>query len=496
MQTELNEKIKNFFQLPIEKFTDEEIKRNFDKNTKNEYGNLLHAVVQNKFDENKVLKFISLLLENGYNVNYKGEVTGYNFIQLALYGYTDDEDEEDYSYSQAFILKLINIAKKYDLDVNTKDNDGDSIIHTAIASEVYDGDVLPILDALGEHFDLTCRDNTGHNLQEAFDLYKEEAYRTNKVWFNRLQEEEKELKKRLKTSEFEEEKTKPPITEGKTKIDTLTKKSVPENFALEDIKKQEENVQEKLEEIINNIDVEYLIKNKTHIFSLKNQLKAILDKKSALTKEKNEFENIWKKYNELFKKVFSMEINKLHKQNDFEKLISLIKILEEYQFTEEQDLINEVIEEYKRKVEELTNKIKTELTLDTKKDMVSKISKLRDNDVQKLSTLLETFSNQLLTLIMEINKQIDLFGQIKIPYEDVDYSVLTNGELKVILAQNKKSILEKKEEILKEHQQKLESCIQEILTLEDTGVFENDELWNMIKSSTSKEVKVKKRHYS
>ena len=37
MQTELNEKIKNFFQLPIEKFTDEEIKRNFDKNTKNEY---------------------------------------------------------------------------------------------------------------------------------------------------------------------------------------------------------------------------------------------------------------------------------------------------------------------------------------------------------------------------------------------------------------------------------------------------------------------------
>lgn len=128
--------------------------------------------------------------------------------------------------------------------------------------------------------------------------------------------------------------------------------------------------------------------------------------------------------------------------------------------------------------------------------MVSKISKLRDNDVQKLSTLLETFSNQLLTLIMEINKQIDLFGQIKIPYEDVDYSVLTNGELKVILAQNKKSILEKKEEILKEHQQKLESCIQEILTLEDTGVFENDELWNMIKSSTSKEVKVKKRHYS
>ncbi len=111
MQTELNEAVTNFLELPIEKITYEEITKRFNKKDKNEYGNLLHASVQNKFDEEKVLKFVNLLLENGYDVNYKGERTGYNFIQLALYGYTD-KDGEDHSYSQEFILKLIVLAKK------------------------------------------------------------------------------------------------------------------------------------------------------------------------------------------------------------------------------------------------------------------------------------------------------------------------------------------------------------------------------------------------
>ena len=114
-----------------------------------------------------------------------------------LYGYTDDEGE-DYSYSQEFILKLISLAKKYNLDVNTKDNDGDSIVHTAIASEVYEGEIIPILDALGENFDLQCKDNKGNDLKSAFDLYKSLAKEENLNWYSRLEREEKALKNRLK----------------------------------------------------------------------------------------------------------------------------------------------------------------------------------------------------------------------------------------------------------------------------------------------------------
>ena len=53
MQTELNKAIINFFKLPIEKITYEEIINFFNKKDKNEYGNLLHASVQNRFDEKK-----------------------------------------------------------------------------------------------------------------------------------------------------------------------------------------------------------------------------------------------------------------------------------------------------------------------------------------------------------------------------------------------------------------------------------------------------------
>ncbi len=196
MQTELNEAVTNFLELPIEKITYEEITKRFNKKDKNEYGNLLHASVQNKFDEEKVLKFVNLLLENGYDVNYKGERTGYNFIQLALYGYTD-KDGEDHSYSQEFILKLIVLAKKYNLDVNTKDDDGDSIVHTAIASEVYTGKIIPIIDALGKEFDISCIDNGDNSLKDALKLYKEEAKNTNEERFNRLSNEEQALESKL-----------------------------------------------------------------------------------------------------------------------------------------------------------------------------------------------------------------------------------------------------------------------------------------------------------
>ena len=202
MLTKLNEAVENFFQLTGKDFNYEEIQKNFDFDGKdeNEYGNLLHAALHQHFDEEKVLKFIKLLLENGYDVNYKGKSTGYNFIQLMLYGYTDDE-REDYSYSQEFILKLISLAKKYNLDVNTKDNDGDSIVHTAIASEVYEGEIIPILDALGENFDLQCKDNKGNDLKSAFDLYKSLAKEENLNWYSRLEREEKALKNRLKVTQ-------------------------------------------------------------------------------------------------------------------------------------------------------------------------------------------------------------------------------------------------------------------------------------------------------
>ncbi len=71
----------------------------------------------------------------------------------------------------------------------------------------------------------------------------------------------------------------------------------------------------------------------------------------------NEFENIWKKFDELFKHNFSMEIDKLRRQNNMEQLTKLISVLEEYNYTEELELINKIISEYTQK-EKLNNKEK------------------------------------------------------------------------------------------------------------------------------------------
>ena len=54
-------------------------------------------------------------------------------------------------------------------------------------------------------------------------------------------------------------------------------------------------------------------------------------------------------------------------------------------------------------------------------------------------------------------------------------------------------MLSKKKNILNEKKVKLEAVIKEILDLENLGIFESDELWGIIKSSSTKKNKVKKK---
>lgn len=195
----LQEKIKEFFEvIKLEKIDIININyyffQKYHKNKNgydNAYGNLLHEVVNYKYNEEKVLRFIETLLIDGYNVNYQGKETGYTFIHLALYGYTSNN--EDYSHSTEFIVKLINLAKQYNFNVNLKDNDGDTIIHTALASEVYSGKVIPLLEALGSDFDISAVDGNNNSIPDALNAYIEEAKDTDKNWYNRLISEKEEI---------------------------------------------------------------------------------------------------------------------------------------------------------------------------------------------------------------------------------------------------------------------------------------------------------------
>lgn len=485
MQTKLNKNIKNIFNLPIDKITYQEIMNKFDRNDKNIYGNLLHATVQNKFDEEKVLKFVEELLENGYDANYQGIYTGYNFIQLALYGYTDENDEI-HSYSEEFIVKLIKTAKKYNLNVNTKDNDGDSIIHTAIASEGYGGRIIPILDALGDEFNLECKDNQNKDLLQAFDIYMEEAKKTDEIWYNRLQMEEQEFKTRIGIVKLTTDETKSvEIISNQGNADKAIK--------LEEIQKQENIIIEELERIINNLSINTIIENKDEILSLKNRLNIISEKKSIFTKKTNSVDSIWKKYEELLEKMIQHEINILKQSNSIQKLSELKNVLDEYGFNEEIEIITEIVSEYNKKIKILDSRIRKELTILNKNGFIVEISMFNECDQNNLLDILEQFENKLLDIISEVKEQNEMLNKLSVSTDENNYFSLNLSELATIQEQNEELLIIKKQEILNDKVKKLDECIKEILELEETGIFKTDELFNIIKTSTDNKCKVKRK---
>lgn len=126
-------------------FTSKEIKiKKSGINEKNEYGNFLHAIINYEYPQDTKLIIIEKLLKTGIDINHKAESTGYTFLHLALYGYTDDSGI-DHSYSTEFILQLIKLAKKYGFDWNNRDHDDETVIMSSLASEVYTGSIIELL---------------------------------------------------------------------------------------------------------------------------------------------------------------------------------------------------------------------------------------------------------------------------------------------------------------------------------------------------------------
>lgn len=190
-QTEINNIVDQFLNSDVDITLEEFQKRTKDLFSHNSYGNFAHACVYHKFPEERVLSFLDLLFSNGVDVNYQAESTGYTFLHLALYGYTD-KDGQDVSYSTDFILKLLSLALKYHFNVNAQNLDKDTIIHTAFASEVYTGSVAPLLDMISSHFSFSILDNQNHDVFQAFVYYKKIAP-SDGSWFKRLEQEENSI---------------------------------------------------------------------------------------------------------------------------------------------------------------------------------------------------------------------------------------------------------------------------------------------------------------
>lgn len=131
--------------------------------TDDENQSLLHILVDNKYDEGKCFLAIQSLLKAGLSPNLESDFN-YNFIQTALYT----------GYSEKFILNIISEALKYNLDVNHIDSDKDTIVHTAIYSDDYLGEIERIYELLCSNgYDSSKIDHDGKNLIEAMIFQKQ-----------------------------------------------------------------------------------------------------------------------------------------------------------------------------------------------------------------------------------------------------------------------------------------------------------------------------------
>ncbi len=147
-KTKLNDAIDNFFsKYKNQSITKKIVSKSLNIKAVNEYGSILHAIVNYEYPKKSVLELIEILLDLGVDPNYKAKLTGYTFIHLMFYGYTNSEGE-DISYSEDFILKVLKLATIHGFDANIVDNDKDTIVMAAIASEVYTGSIEGILNAL------------------------------------------------------------------------------------------------------------------------------------------------------------------------------------------------------------------------------------------------------------------------------------------------------------------------------------------------------------
>lgn len=533
LETDINIKVRNFLkEYKLDEITSENVKEYFNNiNETNQYGGLLHATVQNKFPEDKTLKFIDTLLQCGVDVNLKGASTGYSFIHLALYGYT--KNEEDYSYSTEFIIKLISLAKKYNFDVNIKDNDGDSIIHTALASETYTGDTSVLIDTLGNEYDLQCKDNNGNNIYEALIIYKKEAEKDkNKIWYDRLSKEEKIIKsyveknnevakEDVQTSEenlVQEETDNQDIQRIEEVIedkDQLTKTSLEaddniqieetEDSQLNDMSQQENkrdneetfnHLKTNIEALLPNITIEYLLEDYMTVLNYKNMLTNYLNKQNLNIKEKSSIRLLANKLDLLLKEIINNYLNVIIESQDRKNVERLKKILIEFSYEDELQLLNEIISDSAKEQEITLNDINECKTLNDLNSLKEEIEMITNEGI-KLNLLDELNKKEILFVeqIESIKAKINLINGLKdmniiienkeqetAMFDELDYPNITIDELTSLKAKLSELIEKNKSNFLDLLGKKMEELFSLASSGTNSGLLSDEEIWSFIDS--------------
>lgn len=212
-----------------------------------DYGDLCHKALSNGYDFDKVTDFIFLLFWEEYNFNIKDDENGYTVLQNYLFHVDYNKFEVDYhdkiiganNYTKR-VLYCFNVVKTR-TDINAKDKNGNSIIHTAIINCKYKGPIVTLLVKLGEKFNFDCKNNQNMGIIETLDECINKYSRSN--------DDSIRDKGILLSNESEEIKA---IVYGLIKYQKDRKQIISENDKNNKTEKEIENISNKISFILEN----------------------------------------------------------------------------------------------------------------------------------------------------------------------------------------------------------------------------------------------------
>ena len=213
-----------------------------------------------------------------------------------------------------------------------------------------------------------------------------------------------------------------------------------------------------LEKMIENIDFKYIITNKNKILSLKTELNTILEKKASFTKKESNFDNIWKKYEKLFKKIIEKEINKLINPLNITALNTIKDEIRDYNFADEIDLIHEIIEKNQKLIDNSKNELE--------KKLISQKEYSNIEQESEFNVIFEKYK-ELKALLQKAIEKLD---------DSIDVTQLENIKHKLKICNFDKEI-KLVNKLIKEYKNKLENLenkIKEELTISTKENFINE----------------------
>ena len=467
MQTDLNISVDEFFsQYPVSEIDIHNIKKHFPNlQVENDYGSLLHAAVHHQYPEDKVLAFMKCLLEHGVDVNTRGKVTGYSFIHLALYGYTD-EAGEDHSYSTEFIIKLIQLAVSHGLDVQITDLDHDSIIHTALASEVYSGKTVDLIKALGDNFDCTCKDNQDHNIYEALLEYRAEAKSgNNSAWYKRLDSEEQEIKRIVELA----------------------------NVSLDGLEKELAELKQQFLTASHSLSQEYLMESYSSIVQLKKELDHLLSLYHSFVPEQTEYDFLWPNLDTKIRKTLTDSFKKLTLKPKLTVINSLEDICTSFDLVDEKVLLQEVRQVYEKQISTFEEKITSANRLSDLNALTEVIEQTLEEgeDKSRLLLLIESkvsHLQELISSVQELTNQAVFLRKIIIPDDIIsledqisiqDLSMMEETDLVQKKLSLQQQLAENKTTCYQLLQAKLTELVSFTQRLEESQLFSHEELFQL-----------------